>query len=108
MFFFFVVEEKLCVVDSDLEFERLGEECVGLVLGCSLVLDGGGFLCFFEVECVWEWCSLERGKELVDSGGDGLFSLWSLEKECGEGWWKDEGCKEVSEGKEFSLVLLVV
>lgn len=91
-----------------MEFEWLSEECVGVLLGCSLVLDSVSFICLIEFECVWEWCSFERGKELVESGGDGLFGLWSLEKECVEVWRKDEGCKEVVEGKELGLVLLVV
>lgn len=61
-----------------------------------------------ESERARERRSPERVKEPAESGGDGPFGLRNLERERPETRRKDEGRKEVGEGKEPSLAPLVV
>ncbi|XP_003795648.1 T-box transcription factor TBX2 [Otolemur garnettii] len=102
-------EEKSCAADSDPEPERLTEERSGPALGRSPAPDSVSPPRLTEPERARERRSPERGKEPAESGGDGPFSLRSLEKErVAEARRKDEGRKEAGEGKEPGLAPLVV
>lgn len=102
-------EEKPCAADSDPEPERSGEERAAAPLGRSSSRDASPAR-LTEPERSRERRSPERGsKEPTEGGGDGPFSLRSLEKERAEARRKDEGRnKDVGEGKEPSLAPLVV
>lgn len=103
-----VAEEKPCAADSDPEPERPAEERAAGPLGPSPSRDASPAR-LTEAERSRERRSPERGsKESTEGGGDGPFSLRSLEKERAEARRKDEGRKDVGEGKEPSLAPLVV
>ncbi|EDM05554.1 T-box 2 (predicted), isoform CRA_a [Rattus norvegicus] len=93
-------EEKPCAADSDPEPERSGEERAAAPLGRSSSRDASPAR-LTEPERSRERRSPERGsKEPTEGGGDGPFSLRSLEKERAEARRKDEGRKDVGEGKD--------
>lgn len=101
-------EEKPGAADSDPEPERTGEERSAAPLGRSPSRDASPAR-LTEPERSRERRSPERcSKEPTEGGGDGPFSLRSLEKERPEARRKDEGRKDVGEGKEPSLAPLVV
>lgn len=103
-----VAEEKPGAADSDPEPERPGEERAAAPLGRSPSRDASPAR-LTEPERSRERRSPERGsKEPTEGGRDGPFSLRSLEKERAEARRKDEGRKDVGEGKEPSLAPLVV
>uniref|UniRef100_G3UC74 T-box transcription factor 2 n=1 Tax=Loxodonta africana TaxID=9785 RepID=G3UC74_LOXAF len=101
-------EDKSCAADSDPEPERLGEERSRTSLGRSPGLDGASPPRLSEPERARERRSPESGKEPPESVGDRPFGLRGLEKERAESRRKDEGRKELSEGKDPGLAPLVV